>query len=372
MSETDTLAGQGRDTTSVPTETITPRFNHAQTAIIGAVIVGAVLIATLGFIGSYQAVADLAKQKNFGSFAEAFPIAVDAGIGVLLALDLLLTWLRIPYPVLRHAAWVLTGGTIAFNAASSWGDEIAVCMHAAIPALFVLIVEAARHAIGRLADITADRHIENPPLIRWFISPHTTYRIWWRMRMWNLTSYTAVVRIEREAVEFRTRLRCRHGWRWRTKAQSVELLALKLARFGTPVHQTLASVELEPAAAEVPELVSEVELPAVNLQVPEPAPRWNLCSGSLNLLPPVPRTDRNQVPGTTKSAAESRTPRTRNQVGDRAAKRTAQIDEVLNLMKELGYDAVNLAEVQSRTGMSKTTAYHRLTDARAEWNQRAA
>jgi hypothetical protein len=31
-------------------------------------------------------------------------------------------------------------------------------MHGVIPVLFVVTVEAARHAVGRIADITADRH----------------------------------------------------------------------------------------------------------------------------------------------------------------------------------------------------------------------
>ncbi|MEU5733867.1 DUF2637 domain-containing protein, partial [Streptomyces antimycoticus] len=132
------------------------------------IVTGAVLtIATLGFIGSYAAVTKLAIQKGFGQFAHAFPIAVDAGIIAFLALDLLLTWRRIPYPLLRYTAWGLTAATIAFNAVVSWPDPVGVSMHGVIPVLFVIAVEAARHAIGRIADITADKHIEGPNASRW-------------------------------------------------------------------------------------------------------------------------------------------------------------------------------------------------------------
>ncbi|OEV07887.1 DUF2637 domain-containing protein, partial [Streptomyces nanshensis] len=72
------------------------------------VVIGAVTIAAIGFAGSFAAVRDLAARKGFGAFAPFFPIGIDAGIVVLLALDLLLTWIRIPFPLLRQTAWLLT------------------------------------------------------------------------------------------------------------------------------------------------------------------------------------------------------------------------------------------------------------------------
>ncbi|MEU7316881.1 DUF2637 domain-containing protein, partial [Streptomyces sp. NPDC007083] len=72
--------------------------------LIAVVVAGAVVIAAIGFAGSYAAVRDLAERKGFGAFAPFFPIGVDAGIVVLLALDLLLTWIRIPFPLLRQTA----------------------------------------------------------------------------------------------------------------------------------------------------------------------------------------------------------------------------------------------------------------------------
>lgn len=257
MTEPDPFTGQWRDISSVlanqptaaePECKTEPKKTHdgpvqltrVQKAIVSAVVAGALVIAALGFIGSYTAVAHLATTKGFGRFAHAFPIAIDAGIAVLLALDLVLTWLRMAYPLLRQAAWLLTGATIAFNAAASWGDGLAVGMHAVIPTIFVIVVEAARHAVGRIANITADRHIETPPLKRWIIGPLSTYRIWHRQLKWNLASYTEVIDIEWGATLHRAKLRSRHGRGWRRAAPAHDLLALKLARFGKPVHQTVA------------------------------------------------------------------------------------------------------------------------------------
>ncbi len=106
--------------------------------LIGVVVAGAVVIAGIGFAGSYAAVRELAEKKGFGSFSVVFPIGIDAGTCVLLALDLLLTWIRIPFPLLRQTAWLLTAATIAFNGAAAWPDPLGTGMHAVIPVLFVV------------------------------------------------------------------------------------------------------------------------------------------------------------------------------------------------------------------------------------------
>ena len=120
--------------------------------LIGIVATAILVISGIGFAGSYQAVAHLAEQKGFGEFARFFPIGVDAGIVAFLALDLLLTWLRIAFRLIRYGAWSLAAATIAFNAVVSWPDPIGVGMHATIPLLFVVAVEGARHAVGGGSD----------------------------------------------------------------------------------------------------------------------------------------------------------------------------------------------------------------------------
>lgn len=219
--------------------------------LIGVVVAGAVVIAGIGFAGSYAAVRTLALQKGFGSFSLVFPIGIDAGICVLLALDLLLTWLRIPFPLLRQTAWLLTAATIAFNGAASWPDPLGVGMHAVIPILFVVTVEAARHAVGRIADITADRHMEGVRITRWLLSPIPTFKLWRRMKLWELRSYEQAVGMEQDRLIYQARLQARYGRNWRRKAPVEALMPLKLARIGVPLAQTapegLASAGIEPA-----------------------------------------------------------------------------------------------------------------------------
>ncbi|GGS89513.1 DUF2637 domain-containing protein [Streptomyces violaceus] len=228
-----------------------PQLTRTHRVLIGVVVAGAVIIAGIGFAGSYAAVRELALKKGFGNFSYVFPIGIDAGICVLLALDLLLTWIRIPFPLLRQTAWLLTAATIAFNGAAAWPDPLGVGMHGVIPILFVVSVEAARHAIGRIADITADKHMEGVRLTRWLLSPVPTFLLWRRMKLWELRSYEQVIKLEQERLVYQARLRSRYGRSWRRKAPVESLMPLRLARYGVPLAETapagLAAAGIEPA-----------------------------------------------------------------------------------------------------------------------------
>ncbi|WP_254409124.1 DUF2637 domain-containing protein [Streptomyces sp. AC495_CC817] len=228
--------------------------------LIGVVVFGAVIIAGIGFAGSYAAVRELAVKKGFGNFSYVFPIGIDAGICVLLALDLLLTWIRIPFPLLRQTAWLLTAATIAFNGAAAWPDPLGVGMHSVIPILFVVAVEAARHAVGRIADITADKHMEGVRLTRWLLSPVPTFLLWRRMKLWELRSYDQVIKLEQERLVYQARLRSRFGRAWRRKAPVESLMPLRLARYGVPLAETapagLAAAGIEPAVLPPAEITS--------------------------------------------------------------------------------------------------------------------
>lgn len=62
-------------------------------------------------------------------------------------------------------------------------------------------------------------------------------------------------------------------------------------------------------------------------------------------------------------------------VGPKRSRRlrdAVHVRQILRLIDQLGYDAVNLKEVRTRLGLAKTSAYYRLTEARALWNQEHA
>jgi hypothetical protein len=275
-------------------------MNRTHRILAGVVVAGAVVIAAIGFAGSYAAVRELALAKGFGWFANVFPIGIDAGIVVLLALDLLLTWLRIPFPLLRQTAWLLTAATIAFNGAAAWPDPLGVGMHAIIPILFVVSVEAARHAVGRVADITADRHMESVRIARWLLAPFPTFRLWRRMKLWELRSYDEVIRLEQERLIYQARLHARYGRGWRRKAPIEALMPLRLARFGVPLSETIPAVPAELSVTPDPEPAPAAIAASVSASAPVPAPAPLIPEATPLPIPaqlqPAPPVDANGMP----------------------------------------------------------------------------
>ncbi|MEV6502177.1 DUF2637 domain-containing protein [Streptomyces prunicolor] len=270
------------------------KLTRTHRILIGVVVAGAVVIAGIGFAGSYAAVRELAIKKGFGEFSYFFPIGIDAGICVLLALDLLLTWIRMPFPLLRQTAWLLTVATVAFNAAAAT-DPLGRAMHAVIPVLFVVTVEAARHAVGRIADITADKHMEGVRLTRWLLSPIPTFLLWRRMKLWELRSYEQVIKLEQDRLVYQARLHSRFGRAWRRKAPVESIMPLRLARYGIPLAETAPSglaaagiepVLLPPAPQLEPAREPEQQAPAVQ-QNPAPV-REQLPAAEANQGPGQP------------------------------------------------------------------------------------
>ncbi|WP_448333467.1 DUF2637 domain-containing protein [Streptomyces sp. DSM 41534] len=230
---------------TAPGTPTTKTLTTTQKALITGITLGAVIIAGIGFAGSYHTVTEIGRAKGFGRLSGPITLGIDIGIGVFLALDLLLTWLRIPYPFLRYGAWSLTAATIAFNASAAWPDPIGVGMHAVTPLLFVIAVEAARHATGRIADITADKHYEMPPLSRWLLAPISTFRLYRRMRVWGIRSYQTALTHQQQISIYIAQLRKDHGRTWWKNAPADKLLVLKLARRGMSIADAIDKPKAE-------------------------------------------------------------------------------------------------------------------------------
>ncbi|MEV8098843.1 DUF2637 domain-containing protein [Kitasatospora sp. NPDC085879] len=233
---------------------------RGEKALLGAIVAGSGVIAGIGFTGSYTAVRRLAEEKGFSWFSYAFPVGVDVGIAVILALDVYLTWKKMAFWPLRMIAWMLTAGTIAFNAAVSWPDPVGTTMHALIPVLFVIVVEAARHVVRRTADLADDRHMDSIRWWRWVLSPVGTFRMWRRMKLWEIRSYDEVVRLERARVLYRKELRIRYGRKWRSATPIEALRPLRMAGYG------IWTETIRQVLVDAPELPS-VERPAEALPV---------------------------------------------------------------------------------------------------------
>lgn len=205
-------------------------------------IVGGTVLAAIGFSGSYSALAKLGFDHGFGWFAHVFPIGVDAGIVVLLALDLHLIRRQTPWPVLRLLAHLFTVATIIFNAASTGrplaADPVGAGMHAVVPVCFIAAVEAGRRLVIRTADLEAGRESAGVPVHRWLLAPVASWRMYRRMRLWDIRSYAQAVALERERTVYKVMLDRKYG-SWR-KAPSDAQLPFEMARYGMSVDEALA------------------------------------------------------------------------------------------------------------------------------------
>ncbi|MFB6884148.1 DUF2637 domain-containing protein [Streptomyces noursei] len=257
--------------------------------LITAVVLGALTVAGIGFAGSYSAVSDLATRQGFGAYAPWFPIGVDVSILMLLSLDVLLDWLGMTLVLLRYAAWLLSAATIVFNAMAAYPSTLGMSMHGTIPIAFLAAVEAARRAISRIAGLSEDRRMDSVRGSRWLLAPVSTALLWRRMKLYELRSYDAVIKLEQERLVYQARLRSRFGRGWRRKAPVESMMPLRLARYGVPLGQTapagLVAAGIDPAllplaptgaaaqrTRELPEPEAESGIEAAARGEPESAP----------------------------------------------------------------------------------------------------
>ncbi|MEV0661008.1 DUF2637 domain-containing protein [Actinomadura luteofluorescens] len=228
-------------------------------------------LAALGGYGSFASVRDVAEPW-FGGQAWIVPAGVDLGILALVSVALLLEWLAMPMPALRWMAFAFTAATVWLNVSAAHGDPTGMVMHAAMPVLFITFIEAVRHAIRRRAGIAAGTVREGVPLARWLLAPFSTFRLWRRMVLWQITSYPHALTAEQRRRHALALLDAHYGRKkWRTRAPADVVWML---HDGVMLDQALARVtEL---TAPKPEPVAETppaETPAPRRPAQKAPPR---------------------------------------------------------------------------------------------------
>ncbi|MFC8008471.1 DUF2637 domain-containing protein [Streptomyces olivaceus] len=178
-----------------PAEVPAPRrrLHRIMWAVVGVAFVAGLAAAGVGFALSYGTLVDAAARWGYGPWEQkAFPLGVDGLIIALYSIDLVLVWRRMPKPMLRVAAHAVTAVTIGLNviaaadgvsaAAGLWEaftrDPGRLIGHAAMPAAYVLLTEAARHLISRTARLESG-DTGALTLADWLLRPVTT---WWVFR----------------------------------------------------------------------------------------------------------------------------------------------------------------------------------------------
>ncbi|MGC2997156.1 DUF2637 domain-containing protein [Streptomyces sp. G35A] len=224
----------------------------------GAIVVAALALAGIGLYLSFEHVAKFAhKELRFSSLGKGqlFAVGVDVGIMVMIAVDLLMAWLKRPISWIRYPVWLLTGATVVLNAASgapegAWKllDYVAAGAHGVVPVLFIMVVELGRTSIDRVVRPDQDER-DSIPWLRWVLAPVATARIFRRMRLWGVTSYPEMIRRDQELIAYEQWLKRKYEGDI-TKASEDELLPMRMAPYGYTVAQALAMPDEQEQAAQ--------------------------------------------------------------------------------------------------------------------------
>ncbi|HEV2640124.1 MAG TPA: DUF2637 domain-containing protein [Actinocrinis sp.] len=206
----------------------------------------------------------------FGDAAWAVPLLLDTTLAVLTAAGLILELNGLRARFAQNFARVLIGLTVYANVSPAHG-LYARMMHGAPPVVWAGLTILAERTVRRLVGLASESRMEKVRAIRWLLAPVSTFRLWRKMRLWEITNYKVAIAREQQLTASRGLLREWHGRAWRRRAPRAELLAVRLQ--GTsdrPVSELLTeSAEAIVSAARA----ALRPIPNVDLQaVLEPAP----------------------------------------------------------------------------------------------------
>lgn len=345
------------------------RLTATTKAVIAIAVLGATAVSVIGLLSSYKTLSTTAATSWGWQWPWALPVGIDLAIPSFTLIGLLLIQFDIPVGWVPLFPRALTVATVYLN----WSADRTTpgrLGHAALVMLWVVFSEIAGRVYAHQAELRDETRIERVRRIRWVLAPLSTASLWRRMQLWEITSYRQALGMERNRKLVRAELRERFGRFWRFRTSRTELVQLRLGELvpanlepagsEVPVNP-VAEVQVvpEPAVNQVPNLVAE----PVNPQVPagsEPAPE---PTGE-PVEPKHPNLVRNQP----KATRPKPTPAAKASTGATPSV-TEQVRQILDLIDEHGYDTVTLGFVREQTGLSKTTAYNRLVEARASWSE---
>ncbi|MEV5177125.1 DUF2637 domain-containing protein [Streptomyces flaveolus] len=240
------------------TDTSPAKLTGTQKWTAGAIVAAALALAGIGLYLSFEHVAQFAfTELRFGSLGKGqlFAVGVDVGIMVMIAVDLLMAWLKRPISWIRYPVWLLTAATVVLNAASgapegTWKllDYVAAGAHGVVPVLFIVVVELGRTSIDRVVR-PEEAERDSIPWLRWILAPIATARIFRRMRLWGVTSYPEMIRRDQELIAYEQWLKRKYKGDI-SQASEDELLPMKMAPYGYTVDQALAMPDEQEQAAQ--------------------------------------------------------------------------------------------------------------------------
>ncbi|GGO58356.1 hypothetical protein GCM10012287_56330 [Streptomyces daqingensis] len=241
-----------------------PPFSSVEKTLLATVVPAGAGVGGLGLASSFDSVAGAAERWGF-SDPWMLPVGIDVAIPVFTAANLLLIRLDMRLSWVRWVPWALTFVTCWLNIAA--GDSAsAKVAHGTMPLLWVGLSEVVAHVYAVRIGAATGARMERIRRSRWLLAPGSTFSLWRRMTLWEITSYREALEREKERQLSRAGLRERYGRGWRRQAPRRERVLLKLGELAPDGALTEPESELADD-----DLESEESRPPA--QKPPPRPR---------------------------------------------------------------------------------------------------
>jgi hypothetical protein len=234
-----------------------PPLTRPEMGMMGFAALAAAGVGGLGLASSFNAVSEAAARWDFAT-PWMLPIGIDISIPVFTAANLLLIRMDMRLAWVRFVPWVLTLVTCWLNIASGTSMSAKVA-HGTMPLLWVVFSEIIAHIYAVRIGAATGKRMEKIRRSRWLLAFPSTFALWRRMTLWEITSYSEALRRERDRQLARADLRERHGRRWRSRTPRRERVLLKLG-------------ELSPESQDTPPVAAQAAKSLVTPQDGTPKP----------------------------------------------------------------------------------------------------
>ncbi|QNA74186.1 DUF2637 domain-containing protein [Streptomyces sp. So13.3] len=232
-----------------PAPVAAPPLSKSETALLSLVTVAAVIVGAFGLATSFEAVTAAGSRWGFTA-PWMLPIGIDVAIPVFTAVNLLLIRMDMPLGWVRFVPWALTGVTCLLNVAA--GRSVwAKLAHGTMPLLWVVLSEVAAHVYATRIGAVTGRRIEKIRRSRWLLAPLSTFALWRRMTLWEITGYADALARERDRQLIRADLREEHGRAWRRKTPRRTRVLLKIGEL-SPARELEGELSPDPGSVRKP------------------------------------------------------------------------------------------------------------------------
>ncbi|MGC0400525.1 hypothetical protein RKD27_003169 [Streptomyces sp. SAI-126] len=213
-----------------------PPLTRPELGLAGIGALAAAAVGALGLISSFDAVSAAAASWGFAS-PWMLPVGIDVAIPVFTVANLLLIRMDMALAWVRFVPWALTLITCGLNIAAGHSLSAKVA-HGTMPLLWVVFSEIGAHIYAVRIGAATGRRMEKIRFSRWLLAFPSTFALWRRMTLWEVTSYSEALAREKERQLARADLREQYGRKWRSKTPRRERVMLRMGDLAPAIEET--------------------------------------------------------------------------------------------------------------------------------------